>query len=1337
MRSSLGSRCALGNLVCLTMLLSFLTVISAQAQWQNYRNYTLDDGLPQSQIYDMLTDSRGYIWFATYGGGVARFDGQVFEPLSEIVEVEHRRVVYSMLEDKEGTLWFATAQGLIAYDGSQAWTYSIADGLPDNRIYALYEDPSGILWVGTQGGLARFDGTAFKMYGLAEGLPHLNVQVIAGGSGGTLWIGTEDGLATLNAASTPAVTSAAFAANKFVNDIFLDQNNVLWVATDGGLFKFKDGQDKHFTLDDGLPSNQLFAVHQTNDGKLWIGTQHGLACLKNDEIQKVYSRVFDEDPIWSITSDHENNLWIGTSGVGVFMNSPSPFFHYGMDEGLADAIVWNFAEDRDHAIWIGTMNGLSRYADDSITSFTTGDGLRANETRALHIDKNDTLWVGSARGIQYFDGEVFKTPEALAHIQSKVRSIFEEEAGLWFVTNDGAFLFDGEIIEEIPVSSLGDRPNGIARGPHGDMWFATNNGLVRYDGESLRHYSTEAGLAHPASLSIRLGPAGNLWVGTYGGISRIDVLDGNQPPQFDSITREHGLLDDVIYFVEFDDAGHLWTCSNSGLYRMDLDAYFSTGTKHIKSYDRWDGFIGQECNTQASLKDSQGNLWFGTVKGATRYEKGMDQPNSASLQVHLTGLDLFYETPDWSTFSDSLASWTGMPDALVLSHDQSHLTFRFVAPSFSAPGKIRYKYKLKGFDANWSPAVSRREAAYSNLPPGEYEFSVLVSKDPGVWAPSGISFPFIIKMPFWQRPWFYVGTALLLVLGVVTVVKLRTRAFAQQQKILEETVALRTNDLLKTNEELGHINSQLVAAREEALGAARAKSEFLANMSHEIRTPMNGIIGFTSLLLDAKQEPENREYLEIIRSSGQSLLTIINDILDFSKIEANKVTLEEQPFQLHICVEEALDLLATRAINKELELTYFIDEQVPATVVGDVTRLRQILVNLLSNAVKFSEKGEVKIEAYLLGNTDEGRSIIQLSVSDEGIGIPKDRISSLFQSFEQVDASTTRKYGGTGLGLAISKRLCELMGGAIWVESEIEQGSTFFFTVALESQELQLDENKIDVDILDEKCVLIVDDHRANRKRIQNLLMQCGAQVHVAASASDALVDLSQKKDFDAILIDMYMPEMDGQELAYTLSRDESLSQIPRILLSPPGAMLRTNSSALWAQTVNKPVKQSVLLDRLIGLLSKNTSTINVPVETVLDKSFASQYPMRILVAEDNAVNQKVIARIMSRLGYLVDIAGNGNEVLDALSMRPYDLILMDLHMPEMDGLEATRRIMNRWKENERPIVVAMTAAVLEEDRERCKQAGMQAFVSKPVKIEKLVETLRQVARKKQLEELA
>ncbi len=545
---------------------------------------------------------------------------------------------------------------------------------------------------------------------------------------------------------------------------------------------------------------------------------------------------------------------------------------------------------------------------------------------------------------------------------------------------------------------------------------------------------------------------------------------------------------------------------------------------------------------------------------------------------------------------------------------------------------------------------------------------------------------------------------------------------------IENFIAVETDITARVETE-----QQLRRAKIDADDASRAKSEFLASMSHEIRTPMNGVIGMTSLLMETTLSGEQRDFVNTIRTSGEALLTIINDILDFSKIESGKMELERAPFELPLCIEEALDLFALQASSKKLEIGYHVAPDVPGWIMGDITRLRQVIVNLVNNAVKFTPSGSVSIEVRRamreptpLGFdpglvTDPSRVILEFTIRDTGIGIPKDRLDRLFKAFSQVDSSTTRKYGGTGLGLAICQRLCELMGGSIRVESHAGEGSAFIFTIQTETAP-GTSESGIPIvpEPLRNGVVLCVEDNPTTQARLQAFFQKNVVQCIVVPTPAAALAAAAKLPNPPALLV------VDTSDLESLVPFDAlSLIRCPRLVMFPFGQTAPTALSPdVPYGSISKPLRTSAFLHAINLLFQPNGGGIAAAIRTI-ERPVGEEIPLEVLLAEDNVVNQKVALRFLERLGYRADAVANGLEAVTTLENRRYDLVLMDVQMPEMDGYEATRQIRARLPADRQPKIIALTANAMQGDRELALAAGMDDHISKPVKMHEIAGAIR------------
>jgi len=1319
------SRLHLLSLAALLLVVEGWAPSASVAQRRVLESYSLEEGLPQSQVRDVVQGERGYLWLALLGGGLARFDGHTFDTFTTEDGLPSN-VATTVHEDSSGALWIGTRSGLARYDGASITSYTSADGLRDDHVQALVDGPEGRLWIGTPSGVFSYDGTEFRPLA-PEGLREVSSRGLAA-QGDTLWIGGQGGLHRYVKGTLTSVADTMSAPGGAVHTLVpRSKGGGVWAGTRNGLFLY-DG-----TQFERRPGTRSLTVHDVLDapeGPLWIATQDGLY-RQSDGRPERFSEQLNGVVIPALLRDRERNLWLATDGEGIIRHTPTPFDHFTTADGLPHDLVWDVTEGPGGDLWVATRDGLARYDGTAFADVEAPTDALNGELPSLHFDRAGTLWIATRTGLYTYDGTTF----------TSYPQVEGERVGL---TID------------------------ILEAPSGALWFATlQSGLVRYDEGSFERFTTEDGLPSNAVRALSMDGEGRLWValqesvgrfeaGTFTPIDPVDPseigtllslrIDGDgyvwmgtqqgvhvHPPDADSLasfTAADGFSGTTTVSLLLDRRGHLWAGTEKGVNRLDIRSYKQTGTMPIRSYGKEDGFLGVEASQQAVHRTEAGTLWFGTGRGLTRYSPDEDRPDATAPVPYVTGLRFFSEKPDWSRYADGRTPWERLPAGLQLPHDKNHLIFRFTGIDYTAPDQVAYRYKLDGFDNQWSPVRSERRATYSNIPPGSYTFRVKASDGNGNWSEQAATYTFAIAPPFWQTNWFYALCLLALIGGMLGVIRWRTWALERRQERLEEKVAQRTEalrttnaELQEANERLEETNKKLEEAREEALAAARAKSQFLANMSHEIRTPMNGVLGFADLLADTNLSSEQQEYVASIQSSGQALLSVINDILDFSKLNAGGVELEQRPVRIESVVEEALDALAARAAEKGLEMTHLIDTAAPTAIESDGTRLRQVLMNLLSNAVKFTEEGEVSVRVEVLEgpSTEEESYRLRFSVSDTGVGIPEEKQKDLFESFAQADTSTTRKYGGTGLGLSICRQIVEAMDGDIWVESEEGEGSTFFFTLEARAVEYTVERDREPLQAaraaLEGKRALIVGGTETNRNLLQQHLRRWGMDTRALATGTEAPSRVQEDAAYDLVLLDLHGIEQDGRRLAERV-QGEGKGR-PVVMLS---SIHRSQNESEFdpAAWLHKPIKRSGLRKTILGVLGERTTSYDEE-ETVAEERASRS----VLLVEDDAVNQEMTTHMLEKMGHDVEVAGTGVEALDALAERRYDVVLMDVQMPEMDGLEATRRLRRDWPDEEQPYVVALTAAATEADHEQCREAGMDAFLSKPVQQDELSDALQ------------
>lgn len=1219
-----------------------------------FKKIGIEQGISQSSINAVLEDKFGFIWIGT-DDGLNLYDGYGFKIYKHDPKNKNSipgNTVTCLLEDKTGKIWIGTdITGLGVYDRFKGvFTHFVRTntnfkGPFSNNITTLFEDSEGLIWIGTlDGGLSSYNPQSDKFthyksrYTDPNSIAGNHITCISEDTKGRIWIGTGNAGLTCIDKKSGKILRSFFSEGEFTNIVddeiagFIknpnDSTHVYCLDKKGRLFKINAERKTYLEIfqqqTQKLIEQNLSASCGLWDkrGYIWLGTLDGGVFIIDAKNGSTHQYRFDPkrknslslDYVLNINEDKNGSIWIGTDGGGLNFFNPrtTQFERYFRDpfnsNSLNDNDIWAISTYGDQ-ILVGTSGGGINIINDKTKDYKylLRDEVNSSYKHTLSIEPigGGIFWAATAGGgIVELNANTGKVNRRIMHdaenpnspSSNLINKILKDKRGtIWVATkNRGLISYKASINKWEKFRNQPNDPQSIAENNireiyldrQGNLWLGYSSGLGKMDTlrKTFRNFSHNEKI--PGSLNnndvlcIFQDSYGTLWVGTSGGINGYNPKNET----FISLDETNGLPNSVVYSIQEDNKKRLWFSTNKGLCVFNIPEpgliASSPGKalkqmmKTLRNYDESEGLTSNEFNSGVSFKDPKGFLYFGGVNGFVKFHPDSLDDNFLIPPVHITSLRVFgKELPLVNTFKNS--------KNVSLKYNENYLSFEFISLNYLSPSKTKFAYQLEGFDKEAIVGHSRRFAGYTNLEPGDYTFKVWVSANNGSWSGKPAEIKITIFPPFWKKAWFYIIISILAAGTIWLFNFLRERKFRVDKIKLEKIVDERTRELR--------------IAKEQAEKSMKAKETFLSTMSHEIRTPMNAVIAMTHFLLEEDPRPNQKENLNTLKFSAENLLVLINDILDFSKIDAGKVEFEEVPFNLKMLTHDLLHAFQSTAQEKKLELKSQFDKNLPNNIVGDPVRLNQILTNLISNGIKFTKKGFVELSLRKISE-DENTLQIEFSVSDSGIGIPQDKFDLIFESFEQASKDTTRKFGGTGLGLTITKRLLELQGSKIQLESKLGEGSKFYFQLKFRKDISEKHKNPNTIEKSKENSlkgtrVLIVEDNNVNQLIATKFLEKWGASVSIAENGLEG-VEMVKNNQYDVVLMDLQMPEMDGFEATRNIRKMKGsyYEELP-ILALTAAAMVEVREQVLSAgmnDYISKPFNPNELFSKINRHLAKD-----------------------------------------------------------------------------------------------------------------------------------------------------
>jgi len=1043
---------------------------ASHAQQYRFNTYSLEEGLPQSEVIDILQDRRGSIWVGTNGGGVARFNGITFKAFNEQNGLANNRVK-KLYEDKQGNIWFISERGITKYDGKVFKTYNEKHGFSNGIDFQVAEDYEGKLWI-----LIRKEKGASKIvYCNNESFTDFSIQ------------------------------NLQLLQDNDVKGIAVNQNKDLIIQTDKGFFEYKDEKLIASPLNDLLKEkgavyklygsnldknpriliesaskevsmylyskeqlilvrklgqfklDEFMSLSEDKQGNIWLSVDKKGFCridTKGNTKCFLMENGLPINTLEVVLADDYGNIWLSAYGKGLIRYTGDQFTQFYSSEGLTSGLVWAIHQDKAGNYWVGESGGspLCKFEKNKFTQIGVEDNVYLRRVQTITEDLDGNLLISTVRGVwQYQGGQMtnaskkYNLPEDL-----HTTDILVTRTGIWFASyQDGAFFYDFRTRATTWLNSkshnlVSDLVNDIFEDSQKRVWICTNYGISIYENEKITNYSRKNGLPSEYTINGAEDKNGNIWIATFGGLLRYS----KETQKFELFTENKGILSNNLYAILVDSNNQVWLGTQIGVSRLNIDA--KGNILKIHNYDKHSGFAGLEANEKAIYEDKQGNIWFGTVRGLIKYNPQKEDESQEVLQVNVTELQLFLQKTDWlatehNSLHEGLIQWSFLPKNLKLPYHKNYLSFQFELANHKYAEAVEYQWILEGLEATWNKKSSKTEVIYTNLPPGNYTFKVKACLPNGACGEQITEYHFVIQPAFWQTWWFYVLIFLVVALGVVVLVRQRFLLIQNQKKILQTKVAEASKALISQNDELIEQKKEIEDQKVNLQQLNATKDRFFSILAHDIKGPLNSLTAFLNIMtdhLDEMSQDDIKFMSSNLNKSVKNLYSLLENVLSWSRSQMGVLEYTYNEVDLHSLIENNIQLLQVSAQNKGIDLKNEAEKDVKVLI--DANSINTVLRNLLSNAIKFTS-----IDGHVVIRTVVRDKEVEIRVADTGIGMNKDAIKKIFQIDSRYTTKGTANEMGTGLGLVLVKEFVEKNHGLLQVESEEGKGSTFFFTLPL------------------------------------------------------------------------------------------------------------------------------------------------------------------------------------------------------------------------------------------------------------------------------------------------